>query len=193
MTRVFLFLAAVVVGCGSEPSSMSDAAETREGEERAARAEVAETGSAAEVRPGVRIDRILRASGDLSQLLPVLRTPRSARAEPVRNRHVPGQIDTVRTWGYDGLELEVYETAEGRALLQRLAVTSGTYGTSDGLSVGETRDALESVLGPPASSGSAGVTYRVDGALPTVVRVVYEPDEDGVPRASEIEWRPPLG
>ena len=193
MTRPFVLLVLVLAGCGSEPSSVPAESPERAAADRADLAEAAETQGAAEVRPGVRIDRILRASGDLSQLLPVLRAPRSARAEPVRNRHVPGQIDSVRTWQYDGLELDIYEAADGRSLLQRLAVTSGTYGTSDGLSVGETRDDLESVLGAPASSGGAEATYRVGGELPTVVRVVYEPDEDGVLRASEIEWRPPIG
>lgn len=145
------------------------------------------------VRPGVRIDRILAASGALGPVVDRLREPRVRTAEAVENRHVPGQIDTVRTWAYDGLTLEVYETAPGRALLRRLTVTTAEYGTSDGLAVGESRADLESVLGPPAPSGGDEVQYRTDAELPTTIAVTYTPDEDDVERASQIEWRPSQG
>ncbi len=144
-----------------------------------------------DARPGVRLDRILDASADAGALRELLRTPLASRAEPVANRHVAGQIDTVTTWVYDGLVLELYEVADGRALVQRLAVTSGSYGTRDGLSVGESRADLESVLGPPQSPGRVATYLRGD-PLATTIRVTYDPDPDGAERASEIEWRPPV-
>ena len=196
MFRTLAFAAVLTAGCGAEPPAPArDTSSVRERglRERAEQAETSEAEAAVEVRPGVRIDRILAASGDLSSVLDRLRPPRARRADPVSNRHVAGQIDTLRTWRYDGLDLEIYQTADGRSLLQRLAVTSGTYGTSDGLSVGEARGDLEGVLGPPASERGAEATYRIGEPMPTVIRVVYDFDEDGIERAFSIEWRPPIG
>jgi len=121
-----------------------------------------------------------------------LREPRSRDVEAVPNRHVPGEVDTLRTWRYDGLTLELHEAYDGKVLLRRLDVTSGTYGTTDGLSVGETRADLESVLGAPAETEGDIVSYRTDGELPTTIDVTYERDGDGVERASEIAWHPPI-
>ena len=147
-----------------------------------------------EVRPGVRLDRILAAADDGAALLAALRPPRSTRAEPVANRYVAGQVDTVRTHVYDGLQIEAYEVAGGPTFVQAVTVTGDGYGTASGLAVGEARDHLEAVLGPPVREGGAGgVVYETgDGATPTAVEVRYEPDEAGTPRASEITWRPYL-
>ena len=146
-----------------------------------------------EVRPGVRLDRILAAHGDTGAFLAGLRPPRSTRTEPVENEHVAGQVDTVRTHVYDGLRIEAYEVAGGPTFVQAVTVTGGGYGTASGLAVGESRADLEAVLGPPVRQGGAAVVYETgDGATPTAVEVRYGPDADGTPRASEITWRPTL-
>ena len=146
-----------------------------------------------EIRPGVRLDRLLAAQGDAAPVLGVMRAPRSQRAAPVANRHVEGQVDTVVTWTYDGLELETYEVAGGPTLIRRVVVTEATYGTADGLSVGETRASLEAVLGPAEAEAAEVASYRVDaGAMPVTVDVTYAPDDDGVERATRIDWRLPV-
>ena len=157
----------------------------------------AEPAPASQSRPGVSLDRLLAIHDDEAAFLQSLAPPRSERAEPVENEFIAGQIDTVRTRVYDGLRVEAYEVTDGPQFVQSVTVTDGGYGTSDGVAVGETRAALEAVLGPPATGPDVGrggaVVYQTGaGPAPTTVEVVYEPDAGGVERASEITWRPYL-
>jgi len=148
---------------------------------------------AADVRPGVRLDRILAEREDDADLLTDLRAPRTQRTEPVPNEYVEGQVDTVRTYVYDGLRIEAYEVAGGRTFIRRVDVTDGSYGTASGLSVGETRETIERVLGRPVRDGGRVVVYEAGPEpTPTSVEVTYEPDEAGTPRASAISWLPYL-
>jgi len=188
----FALLLAVWGGCASDGPAPSGPAPSPESSAPDPETATEPTPSA-EVRPGVRIDRLLAPTAPLPEVVARLREPRSRTAEPIENRQVRGQIDTIRTWRYDGLTLELYDVSGGRLLLQRLAVTSDTYGTTDGLSVGEPRDAIESTLGAPVGTEGDVVTYRLGDELPTAVEVRYQPDEDGVERATAIEWRPPIG
>lgn len=145
-----------------------------------------------EVRPGVRLDRLLAARGDAAPLVAVMRAPRSRRAEAVANVHVAGQTDSVVTLVYDGLAVEAWVAAGGPTLIRRVAVTEGTYGTVDGLSVGEARADVEAVLGRPTRQAAGVVSYVLGGPLPTTVEVRYAPDGDGTERAAEIVWRLPI-
>ena len=149
------------------------------------------------VRPGVSLDRLLAVHDDPAAFLETLRPPRSVRAEPVENEYIAGQTDTVRTRVYDGLRLRTYEVTDGPVFVQSVTVTGTGYGTSGGAAVGETRAALEAVLGPPITGPDAGragaVVYQTgSGPAPTTVEVTYEPDAGGTERASEIVWRPYL-
>lgn len=156
---------------------------------------------AVEARPGASLDRILAIHDNDGDFLAGLRPPRAVRAEPVENEHVAGQIDTVRTRLYDGLSISTYEVTDGPTFIQSVTVSGEGYGTRNGLSPGESRDALEAILGAPIrgaegarrGQGGAVVLYETDsGPAPTTVEVVYEPDAAGVERASEITWRPYL-
>ena len=141
------------------------------------------------VRPGVRLDALLTLDGEV--LKSRLRAPREVRTEATENRYVADQVDTVRTYVYDGLELELYDVTDGPAFVRRLAITGGDYGTSDGLSVGTPRDEMEATLGPPIDETGGTVTYTTGAEpTPTLVEVLYEADADGVARASEIVWLP---
>lgn len=147
---------------------------------------------AREIRPGVSLDRVLAVHDDEAAFLAGLRPPRSVRAEPVENEHVEGQVDTVRTRVYDGLSIAAYEVTGGPTFIQSVTVRGG-YGTRSGVSPGQTRDALEAVLGPPVHEGGGAVIYETGSEpTPTTVEVVYESDAAGVLRASEITWRPYL-
>lgn len=144
----------------------------------------------AEVRPGARLDRILAPRDDDAAFLAGLRAPRLVTTEAVPDR----RADSVRTWRYDGLTIESYKVAGGPTRIRRVAVNDGSYGTSDGLSVGETRATLEAVLGASVRESGREATYRpTAGLAPTTVEVTYEPDEDGAERASEIVWLPTVG
>ena len=169
-----LVLAVALVGCAPDPPPR------------------AEPSPNIEVRPGVRLDRLLAARGDARPLLDVMRAPRERRAGPAANAHVAGRTDTVATWVYDGLAVETVTVAGGPTLVRRVVVTEGTYGTSDGLSVGEARADLEAVLGRPDRQSDGTAVYVLDGELPTTVEVRYAPDDDGVERAARIDWRLPV-
>lgn len=148
---------------------------------------------APEVRPGVRLDRILAERSDDAAFLADLRPPRSRRAEPTPNQYVEGQTDTVRTYVYDGLRIEAYEVSGGRTFLRRIDVTSGEYGTASGLAVGETRADIEAILGTPFQEDGEVAAYLTGPEpTPTTVEVEYEPDEDGTERAVAISWIPYL-
>ncbi len=150
----------------------------------------------ADVRPGASLDRILVERPDDGAFLDALRPPRVRLTEPVENRYVEGQVDSVVTLVYDGLGIEAYEVTGGRTFVRRLAVTDGSYGTDSGLSVGEARDDLEAVLGPPVAVAGDIVTYQdaetVAEPEPPRVEITYEPDLDGVERATQIVWIPYL-
>ena len=146
--------------------------------------------SPVDLRPGASLDRILAPRDDAGPFLDSLRPPRQRRVEAVQNRHVSGQVDSLVTLVYDGLEIEAYEVAGGETFIRRLSVTGSDYGTASGLSVGETRSDLESALGPPTDG--RGTYATADGPTPTLVEVTYEPDAAGVERASEIVWSPPI-
>ena len=186
MVRLVLACVVALAACAADPSDPDDAPRPPRLEPQP------DVTPAEEVRPGVRLDHLLDPAGPLDEVVDRLREPRSRDAQPIGNRHVAGGVDTVRTWRYDGLTLELYEPREGEVLLRRLDVTSDTYGTADGLAVGQTRADLESVLGVAAATNGDVVSYRTGLELPTTVAVTYEAGEDGVQRASEIEWRPPV-
>lgn len=170
-------------GCGDPSESALPSGQAALDEERPV--------LAIEARPGLRLDRLLASDGDDQAILDRMREPRTRLSTPTPNAHVDGQVDTVTTYRYDGLEIEAYEVTGGPTFIQRIVITSGSYGTSDGLSVGEPRATLEEVLGPPVATTARAVTYEV-GEEPTPTRIVvtYEPNEDGVEQAVSIEWYP---
>jgi len=149
-----------------------------------------------DVRPGASLDRILADRTDDGAFLSALREPRVRLIEPVANRYVAGQVDSVVTLVYDGLAIEAYAVTGGRTFVRRLAVIDGAYGTDNGLSVGEAREDLESVLGRPVAVAGDVARYEVVDAIEdptrTRVEITYEPDLDGVERASQIVWLLPL-
>lgn len=143
------------------------------------------------LRPGVPLDVLLAARGDDASVLGQLRPPRTVRAAPEPNRHVEGQTDSVRTYAFDGMTIEAYEVSGGPTFIQRITVTGGDYGTASGLAVDALRADVEAVLGRPVQEGGPGTVYETDDpAAPTVVTVVYEPDEQGRSRVARITWEP---
>ncbi|HLT46257.1 MAG TPA: hypothetical protein VK002_03440 [Rubricoccaceae bacterium] len=140
------------------------------------------------VGPGVPLAEILDEAGDDAALLARLAAPRRIEAEPFPNRHVPGQVDTLRTYVYDGLTLEFYEIATGGVLLQTVEVTGGVYETAEGLGVGSTRDEVEAVYTHSVGAEGGTVTYERPGTPerpnPPQVEVRYDGDH-----VAAMTWR----
>jgi len=119
---------------------------------------------AAPARPGVPVPELVATGEGRGSALGRLDRPARAEAEPFENRHVPGQIDTLRTYHYDGMRLEVYDVAASpRALLQALAVTSDAYDTGLGFRVGATRAEVEAALGDPDARDRTTYEYALEG------------------------------
>ena len=127
-----------------------------------------------------------RADGSLA-LLDRLPPPQRVEAEPVENRHVEGQTDTLRTLHYDGLALEVYAVADGREILQEVRVTGEGYETAEGVGVGSTRAAVRAAYGEPARSDGGTLSYErttsPDDPTPTTITVRFDGD-----RVAALAW-----
>lgn len=149
--------------------------------------------SSAEVaRPNVALPTLLENAyqrdddGSLS-ILDRLGEPQRVTREPVENRHVPGQTDTLRTLVFDGLEMEVYAVTGGKEILQEVRVTGEGYETAEGLGVGSSRAAVRDVLGTPARTEGATVTYEIasgpDDPTSTQLHIRYDGD-----RVASMVW-----
>lgn len=146
--------------------------------------------AAAATRPGIPLPELLAAGFDppagagslavLDRLAPPLRV----EAEAVPNRHVRGQMDTLRTYVYDGLRFRVYAVSgSNKEILQGVTVTGRAYTTRDGLRVGNHRTEVEAALGPPARMEDRTAVYEFGEAAPTRLRVDYRSDV-----VEQLEW-----
>jgi hypothetical protein len=134
------------------------------------------------------IQEALQSDGSISYntLLDRLGAPSSVETEPVPNQYVQGQIDTLRTLVYSGIEALVYDvTNEAKTFLVRLSLSSTQYTTPEGLRVGLSEQQVIDEVGPPtrrdASRGE--LIYQETEPTPTsmVVRV-----RNG--RVVQIDW-----
>jgi len=130
----------------------------------------------------------LQTDGDLSYdaLLKRLGVPRATETEPVPNQYVEGQVDTLRTLDYTGLEALVYDvTDDTRSFLVRLTLSSTQYASPEGLRVGLAEEQVIERVGPPTRRDAADGTlvYEESGSTPTsmIVRV-----REG--RVVQIDW-----
>ena len=146
-----------------------------------------ETGPPADA-VGRVIQEALRTDGNLSYdgLLRRLGPPRTTEAEPVPNRYVRGQVDTLYTLAYTGLEALVYDvTDDTTSFLVRLSLSSTQYATPEGVHVGlREEQVLDEIGAPTRRNASEGeLVYQESGPMPTsmVVRV-----RDG--RVVQIDW-----
>jgi hypothetical protein len=139
--------------------------------------------------PGVSLAEILDPSVEGRALRARLNAPVRAETEAIPNRHVPGQVDTLRTLHYDGLALEFYEVTGGPTFLQTVTVTGGVYETAEGLGVGSTRGEVEAVYthstsAEPTDEGNVVTYERADGPAPLTLEVRYVGDD-----VAAMTWR----
>lgn len=134
------------------------------------------------------IQEALRSEGNVSYetLIQRLGTPETIETEPVANQYVRGQMDTLRTLVYTGIEALVYDVAdEAKTFLVRLSLSSTQYATPEGIHVGLSEERLLDELGPPTrrNADRGELIYQESEPTPTsmVVRV-----RDG--RVVQIGW-----
>lgn len=120
----------------------------------------------------------LQSEGNLSYgaVRKRLGSPERSQADTVANQYVLGQVDTVRTLEYPGIEAQIYDvTDEGKTFLVRLSLLSPHYATPEGLRVGDSESRIREVLGTPTrrNSSRGEFIYEETGDTPTsmVLRV----------------------
>lgn len=134
------------------------------------------------------IQQALRSDGSISYdaLIQRLGVPRRVKTEPVANQYVDGQIDTLRTLVYTGMEALVYDvTNDAKTFLVRLSLTSTQYMTPEGVHVGLDAAQVRDKLGPPTRrNASRGEwVYQESGPKPTSMVVQVR---NG--RVVQIDW-----
>ena len=135
-------------------------------------------------RPGVPLAALIE--NDFATVLDRLNPPLRVEEEPIENRHVPGQVDTLRTYFYEGLRFTVYDvSASGKKLLQNLTVTSDAYPAPQGVRVGMTRQEITQRLGTPVRQEDGVYIYHLgDGPIPNpILSVHFENDT-----VSTLKW-----
>jgi hypothetical protein len=95
---------------------------------------------------------------------PELRTqlgvPDETESRPIQNLHDPAVTDSILTWRYDGLEVEIYRTADGRRLLARALVTANRFLTFPEVGIGAREAELRRILGAPDAESAGELEYR---------------------------------
>jgi len=134
------------------------------------------------------IQDALRTDGNLSYntLLRRLGAPRTTERRTLPNQYVDGQVDTLRTLVYTGLEALVYDVADDTtSFLIRLSLSSTQYATPEGVRVGFSEAQVVDAIGAPTrrNPSEGALIYQESGSMPTsmVVRV-----RDG--RVVRIDW-----
>ena len=170
--RVVPVLIAVVwMGCGSETTDSSSPA--------------GKLG-----RPGVSLPALVDAAmerppeQDALPVLDRLRKPIRVETTPRENRHNPGQIDTLRTFHYAGLQFTVYDVAgDPKEIMQGLVVTDSAYATEAGGRLGMNRQQIRAALGAPDVVEDGAFVYRLSDVTPSELRIAFEAET-----AARMEW-----
>lgn len=170
-----------LVGCGDPPEN-----EKAPGEDPADTAEAAPPSGELGIELAALVEARLNPEPGTERLslLDSLAPPLRVETEPTENRHVPDQIDTLRTLHYDGLRLTLYDvSASESTILTEIEVTGGQYALREGLRVGDTRENTEDALGPPDERENGTYVYEYSNGAPHYLRLYFSGDT-----VSEIEW-----
>lgn len=150
------------------------------------------TGPDAEpVRPAVPVAALVDAAlnrppGQESlTVLDRLHDPLRIEVEPRENRHDPGQVDTLRTFHYTGLQFTVYDVAgSAKEIMQSITVTDSAYATDGGAHVGMHRQQIRAALGPPDRVTDQTFVYNLSTVTSNQLRIAFE---EG--RAIRLGWK----
>lgn len=195
-TITALLVLVLLAGCGPQQRDTApDPADTLATSDEAVPANGNQTdpSGASQARPGVPLSELVEAGRQREpgqQGLPVLdrlNEPARLETEPRENRHVPGQVDTLRTYHYDGLRFEVYDVSDSeRQLMQNVTVMSDAYDPGLGFRVGSTRSEVEAAMGEPGERRSGAYVYDLgESELGASDQLIVRFDGD---RVRELEW-----
>lgn len=125
-----------------------------------------------------------RAPGvDTLAVIDQLPEPQRVEEKTRENRHMPGAVDTLRTYHYDGLTFTVVFAANDKELLQEVRVTGEGYETEQGLRVGLPRAEVQQMLGQSTRTEDGVAVYEMGDEATDVLRVRYQND-----RVAELAW-----
>jgi hypothetical protein len=145
----------------------------------------------AEARKAILVERGLRVAGRTGpELRTQLGAPDAVEARPVANTHDPAVTDTILTWRYEDLELDIYRTADGRRLLARAAVSDNDYLVFPEVGVNATEAEVRRLLGEPDAATADAFEYqcgRCEGPPAPVVLTF-----DASRRVTRVEYFFPL-
>jgi hypothetical protein len=114
-------------------------------------------------RRDIFVERGLRVAGRSgAEIRTQLGEPREVSARAVPNLHEPAVTDSVLTWRYDDLDVEIYRAADGRRLLARASVRHNRYLTFPEVGLGVNEADLQRLLGSPDVAGAGELEYRCE-------------------------------
>ena len=88
--------------------------------------------------------------GSYADVIRVLGAPRRMTTRAVENMYAAGQVDTVRTLGYPGLQARVYvRSDDARSFLIQMRIQDAFYTAPSGLRVGMTEETVRTQQGNP--------------------------------------------
>lgn len=186
MTRKLVFVLVCQVAMTLVISACSSAESTRSGPETVASPEVSRVENPEPTREAgppsdavsQLIQRALQSDGSISYdaLVQRLGVPRQVRTRPISNQYVEGQVDTLRTLIYTGIEALVYDVTDSpKTFLVRFSISSTQYTTPEGIHVGVSEDRVLDTLGAPTrrNDSTGELIYQETESKPTamVVRI----------------------
>jgi hypothetical protein len=120
------------------------------------------------------IQEALQSDGSVSHstLVQQLGLPNRIETKPVANQYVRGQVDTLRTLVYGGMEAMIYDVAnDPKSFLVRLSLSTARYTTPEGLRVGLTERRALDLLGPPTRRNDTDgeLIYQETESTPTTM------------------------
>lgn len=89
-----------------------------------------------------------------------LGTPETTAGRVVQNPRDPAVADSILTWGYPGVEVEIYRLADGRRLVSRMSVTNARHLRFPDLTIGTAQARIEPLIGAPATEIGTALEFR---------------------------------
>lgn len=106
----------------------------------------------------------LAPAWSVSEVLTKLPNASISKRQPVQNRHVPGQVDTLLTIGNSGSEVRFYRLPE-EDLLQYANIQDSGLPVGEGLAVGQSVARLTQLLPPLAGKDTLPEQIVLEGKL----------------------------
>ncbi|HEX7051712.1 MAG TPA: hypothetical protein VF188_16020 [Longimicrobiales bacterium] len=94
------------------------------------------------------------------EIIASLGEPDSIQAEPVANRYVPGQTDTIFELSYDGLTATIYHVSGGRDILSEVVVSDNRHLRDPAVRIGMPWPEVRRRLGEPWDASDSTFTYQ---------------------------------